>query len=74
MLEVRAPLTATVVDISVWPGKMVNKGEELMQLEAMKVYIPIQAPCTGRIVAVHISSGQVVQKESIMLVIECANS
>ncbi|WP_456433986.1 acetyl-CoA carboxylase biotin carboxyl carrier protein subunit [Thermosulfuriphilus sp.] len=71
MAEIKAPVTATVVELRAWPGKLVEAGEELAQLEAMKVYIPIQAPCRGRIERVWVKSGEVVEKDAPLMTIVC---
>ncbi len=45
----RAPLPANVWQVLVKPGDLVNEGDKLVILEAMKMEIPITAPAAGRI-------------------------
>src|SRR6185369_11504978 len=46
---VRAPSPAVVVSVAVKPGQMVDAGERLAVLEAMKMEMQVTAPFSGRV-------------------------
>jgi len=45
---------------SVAPGEEVSAGAELLTLESMKMEIPVLAPVSGTVTAVHVQVGDVV--------------
>lgn len=59
--EVMSPMPATVVSINATPGQTVTEGETLIVLEAMKMELPIKAPRSGVVKAVHCAKGDLVQ-------------
>ena len=59
--EVMAPMPATVVAINATPGQHVTEGETIIVLEAMKMELPIKAPRSGVVKAVHCAKGDLVQ-------------
>ena len=58
---VMSPMPATVVAINVIPGQSVIEGETVIVLEAMKMELPIKAPRSGFVKAVHCAKGDLVQ-------------
>ncbi len=50
-----APIPGTVVAIMVAPGKPVERGDELVTIEAMKMFNVIRSPRAGIIAEVHVS-------------------
>ena len=56
-----SPVPATVVAISAIPGQAVTEGQTLIVLEAMKMELPIKAPRSGVVKAVHCAKGDLVQ-------------
>ena len=46
---IRAPMTAKVVEVKVALGDLVEKGDEVLVLEAMKMEYRLKAPKRGRI-------------------------
>lgn len=67
---VMSPMPATVVTINASPGQAVNEGETLIVLEAMKMELPIKAPLTGTVKAIHCAKGDLVQPGVNLLEIE----
>jgi acetyl-CoA/propionyl-CoA carboxylase biotin carboxyl carrier protein len=67
---VMAPMPATVVAINTAVGNSVNEGDTLIVLEAMKMELPIKAPRSGRVKAVHCTTGELVQPGVNLLEIE----
>ena len=58
---VMSPMPATVVAINATAGQAVAQGDTLIVLEAMKMELPIKAPRSGVIKAVHCATGDLVQ-------------
>jgi 3-methylcrotonyl-CoA carboxylase alpha subunit len=56
-----SPMPATVVAIHAVPGQAVTEGETIIVLEAMKMELPIKAPRSGVVKAVHCAKGDLVQ-------------
>jgi biotin carboxyl carrier protein len=67
---VMAPMPATVVAINTAPGQSVNEGDTVIVLEAMKMELPIKAPRSGVVKAVHCTKGELVQPDVNLLEIE----
>ena len=65
-----APMPATVVTINTAPGQSVAEGDTLIVLEAMKMELPIKAPRSGIVKAVHCTKGELVQPGVNLLEIE----
>lgn len=63
----RAPLTATVVEIAVGIGDAVAAGDLLLVLEAMKMQHELRAPEAGRIVALRVRAGDTVSEGEAVL-------
>ena len=68
--SVMSPMPATVVTIHTAPGQTVNEGDTLIVLEAMKMELPIRAPRSGVVKAVHCVKGELVQPGVNLLEIE----
>ncbi|MCH8506307.1 MAG: hypothetical protein LAT50_18615 [Ectothiorhodospiraceae bacterium] len=67
---VSAPMQATVLEISVTEGDLVQAGQQLAVLEAMKMEHVITAPCAGIVKALLTESGQTVMDGDAILAIE----
>ena len=65
-----SPMPATVVAINATPGQAVTEGETLIVLEAMKMELPIKAPRSGVVKAVHCAKGDLVQPGVNLLELE----
>jgi acetyl/propionyl-CoA carboxylase alpha subunit len=65
-----APMPATVLEVSVASGDMVQAGDTLILLEAMKMELPVRAPVSGRVTAVHCRKGELVQPGVALIDIE----
>lgn len=63
----RAPMPAQVRAIQAGAGELVEKGQTLLLLEAMKMEIRLQAPRSGRITAVVVTEGQSVERDQILV-------
>jgi len=64
---VRAPIPGVITSVAVQPGDQVKVGEQLCVLEAMKMNNSIRASRAGQVAAVHVSVGQHVKHNDILL-------
>lgn len=67
---VMAPMPATVITINAVAGQHVGEGDTVIVLEAMKMELPIKAPRSGVVKAVHCAKGDLVQPGINLLDIE----
>ena len=73
-ITVRAPMPAQVMQVQISPNDLVQKGQTLLLLEAMKMEIRIQAPRQGRVVRLSVSEGQSVERDQVLIEIEDVES
>ncbi len=67
---VRAPMPGTIVKIDVKPGDKVTRGQQLVSLEAMKMKNSIKSPADGVVKAIHVTDGQKVQFNDVLVSFE----
>lgn len=58
---VTAPMPGSLFKLKCEKGDIVNEGDELLVLEAMKMEVPVKSPHTGKVTAVRVVQGDVVQ-------------
>ena len=68
--EVRAFIPGTVIEIKVHEGQQVSAGQELLVLEAMKMYNDVEAEASGRVAEISVSEGESVEKNQLLVRIE----
>jgi glutaconyl-CoA/methylmalonyl-CoA decarboxylase subunit gamma len=67
--DVRSPLAGIVQAIDVTVGAVVNDGDLVITLEAMKMYTPINASAGGTIKAIHVKVGDAVEEGQVLYTI-----
>jgi biotin carboxyl carrier protein len=67
---VRAPIPGVVVGVSVEPGAKVERGRELLVIEAMKMKNSVRATRAGTVKVVHVGVGQQVKQRDLLLEFE----
>jgi biotin carboxyl carrier protein len=65
-----AAMPGRILDVLAVPGDVVQKGDTLALLEAMKMELRIVAPAAGRVQAVHCRAGQVVERGQLLVELE----
>ena len=65
-----APMPAAVSAVLVQPGAVVDAGETLVRLEAMKMELAIRAPSAGRVATVDCRVGDLVQPGRPLVTLE----
>lgn len=65
--EIKAPMPGLILDIPIKEGDMVQKGDLLIVLEAMKMENSIKSSQTGIVRKILVKSGQGVEKNQVMI-------
>lgn len=66
----RAPISGTVVRVNVDGGQVVEPGDTLLVLEAMKMETEITAPVQGKVAAVTVAPGEAVSGGQVLVEFE----
>jgi biotin carboxyl carrier protein len=67
--QVEAQITGSVWKIEKAVGDIVAEGEVLIILESMKMEIPVEAPCGGRVAEIRVEEGASVEEGAVLAVI-----
>jgi acetyl-CoA carboxylase biotin carboxyl carrier protein len=67
--NVTAHITGTVWKIEKQPGDSVAEGDVIVILESMKMEMPIEAPCGGKIASIAVKEGEPVDEGKVVAVI-----
>ena len=67
---VEAQITGNVFKIEKGVGDAVAEGDVLIILESMKMEIPVESPCAGRVAELRVEEGQSVEEGVVLAVIE----
>ncbi len=70
MSEIKAPMAGKIIDIKVNVGDVVNEGDELVILEAMKMELPVVAEVSGTVKQINCKKGEGVEGDSVLMVLE----
>ena len=70
MDSVKAPMPGLVLDILVEPGQAVNKGDNLLILEAMKMENIIKASGTGIVKSIQVKKKDAAEKNQLLIEME----
>ena len=65
--EIKSFIPGTIASVSVKVGSKVKFGEELLQLDAMKMRNSIKAPFAGVIKSVYVKKGEMVPKSHLLV-------
>ena len=68
--EVHAPMPGLVLQVLVEPGQVVEEGQGLVVLEAMKMENELRAPLSGSVAAIHVAPGDTVGKNVLLVELE----
>ena len=68
--DVKAPMPGSILNILVEERTEVNRGDQLLVLEAMKMENVIKSPREGKVSKVHVSEKQNVEKNQVLISFE----
>ena len=69
-VEVTTEVTGNVWKIQASPGDQLDAEDVIMILESMKMEIPVEAPCAGKLVELLVSEEQPVNEDQIVAILE----
>ena len=70
MTEVEAEIAGSVWKIEKAVGDEVGEEDVLIIIESMKMEIPVEAPCGGRVAEIRVQEGDSVEEGAILAVID----
>lgn len=68
--EVYSPLQGKVVGLLVQQGAQVEEDEPIIQIEALKMKMPVVAPCSGVLTEILVQPGQEVESDTVLAIVE----
>ncbi len=68
--ELKAPMPGLVLEFRVSPGDLVNEGDPLVVLEAMKMENILKSPGTATVKAIEVSKGDAIEKNQVLITFE----
>ena len=68
--ELRAEISGTIIEVSFSKGDMIEEGDTIIVMEAMKMEILAVAPCSGKIVEIRVKKDDVVGQDDLMAIID----
>jgi acetyl-CoA carboxylase biotin carboxyl carrier protein len=68
--EVTVPMVGKIVNVLCKVGDKVSEDDQIATLEAMKMEMPIVAPTDGTIKEILVSTGQEVDADTVLAIIE----
>jgi len=69
-MNVVAPMFGKVVSIDVNTGDQVKENDEVATIEAMKMYIKINAPVDGSVKEIKVNPGEAIELNSVIMTLE----
>lgn len=70
MKEIKANKAGLVVEFLVQPGETIIVHQDVVMLESMKMYIPVQSSAAGLVTRVRVKEGDVVNAGDILLEVD----
>jgi biotin carboxyl carrier protein len=67
MALVRSEIAGSVWKIEVSLGQSVAEGDVLLILESMKMEIPVEAPSSGVVEALHVAESEAVKEDQLLV-------
>ena len=68
--QVEAQITGSVWRVEKAVGDAVGEEDVILIIESMKMEIPVEAPCAGRLAEIRVSEGDSVEEGAVLAVIE----
>jgi biotin carboxyl carrier protein len=65
--QLTAPIPGVITNVAATAGQVVQRGDELLTIEAMKMFNVIRSPWAGTVTAVHVTEGKPVTQGQLLL-------
>jgi len=72
--EIQSIIPGTIISVFVKEGDVVNEGEPILILEAMKMLNRIEMPFTARIKKIYVEVGVRIPRETVMIELEALDN
>lgn len=69
-IKLKAPMPGLIVDVPVEAGQDVDKGDNLVILESMKMQNELKSPRQGKVSRVNVKAGDSVNQNQVLLILE----
>jgi acetyl-CoA carboxylase biotin carboxyl carrier protein len=69
-VEVESQMAGSVFKVECAVGDTVSEEQVLLIIESMKMEIPVEAPCAGRVVELCVVAGQSLDEGDVLVVLE----
>ncbi len=69
-VDIKAPMPGLILKIKKKAGEVINQGESILILEAMKMENDLRAPVSGSIIEIYVTEGNAVEKGDKLFSIE----
>jgi len=66
----KANMPGTILSLAVTVGQSVSAGQTLVVMESMKMELNLESPRDGKVAAVHVQAGQLVELGAVLLELE----
>ncbi len=67
---IKAPMTGAILSIKVNEGDVINKGDTVLTLEAMKMETEVSSPVSGKVLSIKAKEGENCESGSVLALIE----
>ncbi|MBW1972617.1 MAG: acetyl-CoA carboxylase biotin carboxyl carrier protein subunit [Deltaproteobacteria bacterium] len=67
---VMVPMVGKIIAVTKQVGDKVEENDQVAVLEAMKMEMPVPAPCSGVIKEINVKPGQEVDSDTVIMTIE----
>jgi acetyl-CoA carboxylase biotin carboxyl carrier protein len=68
--QVLAHITGTVWKVEKNVGDRVDAGEAILIIESMKMEMPVESPCSGKITEIRVAEKQPVEEGAVVALVE----
>jgi pyruvate carboxylase len=68
--DIVAPMPGLILNIMAKPGQEIDKGDQLLILEAMKMENVIKSPGKGKIKSIEVAEGAAVEKGQLLIILD----
>jgi len=68
--EVAAEIAGNVWKVETQVGAQVAEEDVLLILESMKMEIPVEAPCAGRVSEIRVTEGESIEEGAVLVVLD----
>ncbi|MFZ5644867.1 MAG: acetyl-CoA carboxylase biotin carboxyl carrier protein subunit [Bacillota bacterium] len=70
MADILSDIAGVVLEVMVKAGDHVSEGQEVINLESMKMEIPVQSSASGKVSEIKVAQGDFVDEGQLVIVLE----